>query len=416
MSGGAVGGTVSIRTETPDDSLVTGSLIPDQEVLTPTLGVVARRSLFWVGVAVFLVLVAVVSFAIAGSGATANPLDPTSAGAEGTMALAEVLRQQGVVVTPTSTLSETRSRIVDRAATTLVIYDSADFLDDTRLREAVQLADRVIVLDASFSALSAVAPSVAQAGKVTTDLTADCPLAAVKVAKTVSGSGSGYRVLGSPSGVTGCLASGDGVFSLVQIDRSASTLVLLGATGSLTNSLIADQGNAAFAVTLMGESRDLVWYLPSVADLPGGDAATVAALTPRWVIPVMLLLVVTTIAAGIWRGRRLGPLVFENLPVTVRANETMIGRSRLYDRANSRLRALDALRIGSIERLARVCGLPRSAGLPEVIGSVSALSGLPAREVSDLLVDARPANDRDLLRLSDRLLEMERVVADAARP
>ncbi len=41
------------------------------------------------------------------------------------------------------------------------------------------------------------------------------------------------------------------------------------------------------------------------------------------------------IAAAFWRGRRFGPLVVENLPVTVRASETMLGRARLYEKSRA---------------------------------------------------------------------------------
>ena len=70
------------------------------------------------------------------------------------------------------------------------------------------------------------------------------------------------------------------------------------------------------------------------------------------------MLVLVALGAVFWRSRRVGPLVVENLPVVVRASETMEGRARLYERSNSRLHALDALRVGTVARLARTCGLP----------------------------------------------------------
>ncbi len=116
------------------------------------------------------------------------------------------------------------------------------------------------------------------------------------------------------------------------------------------------------------------------------------------------------IAAGIWRGRRFGPLVVENLPVTVRASETMEGRARLYQKSSARLRALDSLRIGTIARLARSCGLPRLATVEEVVAAVAPLTGRPVTEVRGLLIDRHPASDAELVVLSDELLELERNV------
>ena len=94
----------------------------------------------------------------------------------------------------------------------------------------------------------------------------------------------------------------------------------------------------------------------------------------------------------------------------------MLGRARLYERSSSRLRALDSLRIGTIQRLATLCGLPRLATVDEVIGSVAALTNSSVSEVRGLLVDAVPATDRDLVSMSDDLLTLELTVAAATRP
>jgi hypothetical protein len=108
--------------------------------------------------------------------------------------------------------------------------------------------------------------------------------------------------------------------------------------------------------------------------------------------------------------------VVENLPVTVRANETMLGRARLYERSSSRLRAVDALRIGTIRRLAALSGLPRVASLDEVIVAVAGRTGRSIAAVRGVLVDDIPATDRDLMRLSDTLSELETALTRAVRP
>ncbi|NBH09171.1 DUF4350 domain-containing protein, partial [Amycolatopsis sp. SID8362] len=45
-----------------------------------------------------------------------------------------------------------------------------------------------------------------------------------------------------------------------------------GSAAPLTNSRLAEQGNAALALRLLGAHPRLVWYLPSVTD-PGLDAS-----------------------------------------------------------------------------------------------------------------------------------------------
>ena len=61
-------------------------------------------------------------------------------------------------------------------------------------------------------------------------------------------------------------------------------------------------------------------------------------------------------SSAIWRGRRLGPILSERLPVTVRAAETVEGHGRLYYRLSARDRAAGALRAGSRQRLSRAFG------------------------------------------------------------
>lgn len=387
-----------------------------QVVLTPTPGRVLRRSLFWIGGGLFALLVAVITLSVAGSTAEGQSLDSANPAPGGSMALAEVLRQQGVDVIATSTLAETESAIGDADDTTLFVFDSGPYLSDDQVRDAIGLAGSVVLADPSFAALRVAAPELAQAGFVEGVLDARCDLDAAAAAGTVSGAGSGYRVIEGAGTLTSCFPSGDDVYSLVQLQRDAAELTILGATDALTNGTIAADGNAALGLRLLGENDTLVWYLPSLDDVPASGDATLAELTPPWVISVLVLLFLTFIVAAVWRGRRFGPLVVENLPVTVRASETMLGRARLYERSSSRLRALDSLRIGAIQRLAKLCGLPRVASVDEVIAAVASVTGAQVADIRRLLVDADPATDADLVALSDGLLTLERDVAVAVRP
>jgi hypothetical protein len=388
----------------------------DQRVITPTAGRVAKRAVFWVGVGVFVLLVAVVAFATAGSGVQGDPLDPENPAPAGAMALAEVLKQQGVEVTVTDSLEATTDAIVDPATTTLVLHDVNDILDADQSSVAASLASVVVLIDPYFEALDSIAPELAQAGAVSGELTADCSVSAVQKAGSVSGGGTGFRVIDADARAVTCLRSADDVYSLIELTRDEGTLIVLGTTEALSNEHVIERGNAALALNLLGGTPNLVWYQPGIDDVADTTPATLGELTPAWVTPVLSLLVITFIVAAIWRGRRFGPLVIENLPVTVRASETMLGRARLYEKSSSRLRALDALRIGTIQRLATLCGLPRVASVDEVIAAAAAIAHAQPGEVRRILVDAQPASDHDLLALSDQLLALEREVQANVRP
>ena len=155
----------------------------------------------------------------------------------------------------------------------------------------------------------------------------------------------------------------------------------------------------------------MIWYVSSYADLQQGATPSLGDLVPGWVLPLGVLLGIAGIALVLWRARRFGPVVVENLPVVVRASETMEGRARLYSRAHARLRALDALRIGTVDRLARAIGLARTATVDEVANAVAALTGRDRAAVSALLLDTVPTTDAQLVRLSDELLTLEAEVA-----
>jgi len=121
-------------------------------------------------------------------------------------------------------------------------------------------------------------------------------------------------------------------------------------------------------------------------------------------------------AAIVWRGRRFGPLVTEDLPVTVRASETTEGRSRLYARARDTVHAADLLRFGTIERVARALGLGPATSAPAVADAAARLIGADRARVRGILIDDLPAGDADLVALADALDDLETAVRLAVRP
>jgi hypothetical protein len=108
--------------------------------------------------------------------------------------------------------------------------------------------------------------------------------------------------------------------------------------------------------------------------------------------------------------------VVERLPVVVRSRETVEGRARLYQRSGARLRAADALRIGTIGRLAPALGLSRLATVDEIASAAASALGRPLAELRGLLLDEQPRSDADLVRLSDDLARLETAVTAAVRP
>ena len=384
--------------------------------LTPTIRVATRRALFWIVSAVSVVLIAVIALATTGSSTKGVPFSATNAAPGGSKALAEVLRERGVDVSVPTTLAGATATLSGSTRSTLFLVDPNGHLDRTQLRALASRAAHVIVLSPTYSQIAALAPEVGLAGVVgRNSLAAGCDLPAARAAGRVSGTGSGFRVLDRGAHTTACFASGTDTFSVVDISRATQHVTVIGTTDAFDNEHVAQRGNAALALTLLGDNDRLVWYLPTIDD-SSASGPTIAQLTPAWVGAASALLIVVAIAAAFWRGRRLGPLVIENLPVVVRASETMEGRARLYQKGAARLRALDSLRIGSISRLATQCGLPRLATVDDVITAVAAITARDTTVIRSLLLTADPHSDRELVRLSDELLDLERAVARDIRP
>ncbi|EUA78623.1 hypothetical protein I553_2913 [Mycobacterium xenopi 4042] len=133
----------------------------------------------------------------------------------------------------------------------------------------------------------------------------------------------------------------------------------MGNTTFMTNGNLLRAGNAALAMNLAGARPRLIWYAPQHIEGEKSASATLFDLIPSKVDWIVIQLCVTVILLAAWKGRRLGPLVAEDLPVVVRASETVEGRGRLYRSRRARDRAAEALRTATLHRL-----LPASASQP----------------------------------------------------
>jgi len=397
----------------------------DAAAISPGLRQVGRKSIPWIVLAVIAIVVAFLGALLTGGQSSAGiPLDAANAGPVGGKAVAQVLRGQGVDVRTASTLSQVQDVATDD--TTVLVFDQGGNLDGDGYDRLTAIASTIVVVEPDFAALNRLAPHVTAAGTPSAKgpVAAGCAVPAAVRAERIdprstdntadAGVAGTFRVDGGDA--VGCFRTNSGQYAFVKTTSDGRTIYLVGSAGVLMNDGVDRAGNAALALGVLGGHRTLVWYLPTMLDRPVTGAPDIGALTPGWVTPVVILLVLVFIAAAFWRGRRFGPLVVENLPVVVRAGETREGRARLYQRSSARLRAADALRIGAIGRLATLTGLPRAATAAEIADAVAAVTGRDRAAIHAILIDTVPRTDAELIALSDDLATLERATAAAVTP
>jgi hypothetical protein len=374
----------------------------------------ARRLAGWAAFAVAAIAVGVIGASLAQSSqwTQRGALDPESAGPEGARAVARVLAEQGVEVRVVRDRDAARRALADSPGGATLVLPDAPALSDAALTDLADAADDTVLIQPRSRTLELFLPGSSPAGAAPgTPLAPECDFAPA--------AGAGAIVAG------GLYAPGPGIDSCYRLDDAAALLVT-GADGDrtvavdgfelLANDAVADEGNAALALGLLGRNPVLVWYVPSLADGDGTSAPTLGELTPAWVTPSILLLVAAAVAAGLWRGRRFGPLVAENLPVSVRASETSAGRARLYARSGDAAHALEQLRAGARERLAILLGLGATASADVVADAVVQRTGAERAVVRSILIDAVPRDDHDLVAVHERLIDLEARVRAAVRP
>ncbi|AXI77802.1 DUF4350 domain-containing protein [Peterkaempfera bronchialis] len=349
------------------------------------------------------------------------PLDPRSAAHDGARAITRLLERQGVAVDT----APGAGRALDDGRPTTVLLTGAETLTRRQLQELGRTVHtgggRIVLLAPGPAELAVLAPGTRIAGPGGNDDDAPmvpsasaapgCALPEARRAGTAELGGLLYNPAARAQGCYPRL----GMPALVWSPEGAGDTVVLGSGRFLTNDRLDDDGNAALALGLLGAHQRLVWYLPDYdhSGASDGDQSLLSLLPAGWRWG-LLQATVAALLAALWRARRLGPVVAENLPVVVRAAETTEGRARLYRRARARGRAADVLRAAARSRLGATLGLPTRPEPDPAALAAAVTARLPGdrtpAEVHALLYGAAPADDAALLRLADDLDTLERQV------
>jgi hypothetical protein len=296
-----------------------------------------RRGVLTIGALVVATLVALTLLTTGGARRTAA-LDPQNPTPDGAQAVARVLADRGVQVSVVRRAARLDRTPVDED-TTVVVTGSENLGRSTARRLEVHAAGAgALVLPGLGTTLARALdlPVVAaddRAGGRTSARCADPLLSGLVLRVPPS---SAYRARRGATVVSCFTGPGSRPPAWVsRVDGAGSPTYVVGADALFTNRWVDEADNAAVALRLLGQRDRLVWYVPDARDVAAGDTGSLAAQLPGGLVPALWLLAASLVATMLWRGRRLGPLVVEPLPVVVKAVESTQGRGRLYRRVRA---------------------------------------------------------------------------------
>jgi Domain of unknown function (DUF4350) len=359
---------------------------------------------------VLLAVIAIVAIsALASYLTTPRPggqMDPEATTPDGAHALVDLLRQAGVDVVVAKTVADVERDA--RSDSLLLVAQTSYTGDDEMLQRLARTPGDRLLVEPLSTTRAALAPQIRRAHTQSIGGEPNCPLReADRSGRAELAFSDRYEASGDLP-ITTCY---DG--AVVRYRDDDRTITVVGTADFMTNGGLLKEGNAALAMNLAGDRARLIWYAPQQAEGQTHKASTIFELIPSNMIWMVWQLVLVVALVALWRGRRMGPLVAENLPVVVRASETVEGRGRLYRSRRARDRAADALRTAALQRMLPRLGLAISAAPPAVVAAVASRSDRSADFVQHVLYGPAPATDADLVNLARELDNIERQVAQS---
>jgi hypothetical protein len=372
------------------------------------------RGLTWMVLVVVLVASALAVTVLSRSiPANTDDLDPANPGYNGAQGLAHVLSSHGVKVSVVRSQRELLDQKVD--ANTTVAVTGTTSLSGTTAHTVLahsSSAASLVLLDADPEVTQGMGLPVDSHLTDLANVSASCRGTVVGQEFRLAQADRSYAATTGAGAATTCFPDKiNGGSALVSLPAAAGRppVILIGGESLVTNGLILSSDNAAIALDLFGQSDRLIWYVPSLADIAASDGNS-RAITPTWFQPALAVGTSAVVLFCLWKGRRLGPLVTEPLPVIVRAVETTESRGRMYRKSGDRTRALAVLQQATRRRLAAYLGLSPSSDVATVAAASAAASGRQYHDVHHLLSSPAAPDDSFLLELANTLSALEKEV------
>jgi hypothetical protein len=329
------------------------------------------------------------------------PLDPSSTGPDGTLALVEVLRgvgRQVSVVTPDE---------MSDAPVVLLLHDQLSDEQRAALERRVEQGARLVVTDESSPLVPEVAGGLSP---LEPRLARACRVDALRDSRTIRpGDGVLYEV---PEGAQGCFDSGDDAAWLVVQPRGRGHVIAAGSPVFLMNIGLPEADNAVLAVQLLtpdGTGRtEIVRPVLLGADDPG--AVSLIELIPDRVRAALWQVLIGFLVIAAWRARRLGTPLIDRMPVRLASSDLTAAVGVLLARNDARAATLQRIIEDTRRRLARRLDLPDTVDAGVLIEQVAARTSLDVATLERMLDPPAPASDTELLVATTELADLEHTV------
>lgn len=364
----------------------------------------------WRTLAILIVSVLVFGFLISviRPGGSTVPMHPNNAEPGGAMAVTQILKNHGVKIRQTGSASQAASWA--NSNTTVFIYDT--FVVDSQLyKNMLDRGANLVIVEPTSNTINELDIPITSAtqkhGNDAYDLVpANCESEHAQAANQVWGGTSGFE-LTDGSDATLCFSRDE----VGPYAESADGRVSLFAKPTFfTNENLAVGGHAALTLRALGQRENVVWLIPSLSQNSAFDddeEVSMFDFLPPWFNAVFILFVFAALTIAIWRGRRMGRLVTEPLPVVVRGAESTVGLGNMYRRSAAVSHAGDALRAGTALRCAQRLGVAPTASGKEVTSAIAHAINRPYEEVAALLLGGSPRTETDLIDLAQQLDRLE---------
>ncbi len=361
------------------------------------------RRIAWASFAAVVIALVVAYVLLARSSGT--PLDPHNPGSDGSQAVANVLKDKGIHVRVVAGVDDLR----DQPPSGTLVISRPDALSDTALRAALRTdVHRIVLIDPDADTLDATGLPVhardhgrdsVAAGRCDIPWLRGLRIGAVDHTYAPDGAAHTSR----------CQSVGRGGSAVLAVSGrpAAPRVVLVGSTDVLRNATVRRHDNAAFALRVLGRDDRLVW----LSTAPGGpDTATHSTPWPDWSVPALIVVAGAVLLLLLWRGRRLGPLVHEPLPVVVPAHEITTARGQLYRKARDTERAGAVLRYATRERLREQLRLPPGCPPETLVEATAAATGRDPAQIRELLFGPPAGDETTMTSVAQQLSTVERQV------